>query len=194
MSITTKENRKKQILEIAIKVFSEEGFHKAKIEDIANKANIGKGTVYQYFSSKKDLFKEMVEYCMLNYNTRLESIVTSEQHIRNKLLILASFNDDFVRENFDMAQILLYQSDVVSREMKQWIILEKTKTYGLIEKMIEIGINKKEIRQDIEKNVAVSSLIGTMNQYLGKRIVMMGPAIEKIDYNPLVNFFMKALQ
>jgi len=81
----TKEERRKQILEMSIKVFTKQGYHKAKIEDIANEANIGKGTVYQYFTSKKELFKEMVAYCMGGYNSQLEAIIDSQLDIKDKL-------------------------------------------------------------------------------------------------------------
>ncbi len=56
--IVDKEAKRKDILNAAIHVFVEQGAAKTKIADIAKRANIGKGTIYEYFSSKEDIFQE----------------------------------------------------------------------------------------------------------------------------------------
>lgn len=52
---------KKRIVDAAIQVFAEKGFHKAKMTDIAKKLGVSKGTIYQYFKSKEDLFEAVVQ-------------------------------------------------------------------------------------------------------------------------------------
>ncbi len=52
---------KKRIVNAAVQVFAEKGFHKAKMSDIAKKLGVSKGTIYQYFKSKEDLFKAVVQ-------------------------------------------------------------------------------------------------------------------------------------
>ena len=54
-----KQERRDNILEAAALVFSEKGYHQARVEEIAVQAGIGKGTVYEYFASKLELFQEM---------------------------------------------------------------------------------------------------------------------------------------
>jgi AcrR family transcriptional regulator len=52
---------KKRIVEAAITVFAEKGFHQAKMTDIAKKLGVSKGTIYQYFKSKEELFLAVVQ-------------------------------------------------------------------------------------------------------------------------------------
>ncbi len=52
---------KKRIVDAAIQVFAAKGFHKAKMTDIAKKLGVSKGTIYQYFKSKEDLFEAVVQ-------------------------------------------------------------------------------------------------------------------------------------
>lgn len=52
--------RPEEILDAAETVFGEQGFARAKLEDVARQAGISKGTVYRYFESKEALFREMV--------------------------------------------------------------------------------------------------------------------------------------
>jgi len=55
--IINKKRKKQQILEAAIEVFARKGFKETKISSIAENAGIGKGTVYEYFTSKDELFQ-----------------------------------------------------------------------------------------------------------------------------------------
>ena len=63
MKITDKAKRKeltqmrqKQILDVAAEVFSKNGYARTQVDEIANLAGLGKGTVYRYFKNKKQLF------------------------------------------------------------------------------------------------------------------------------------------
>jgi AcrR family transcriptional regulator len=55
-----KEARPAEILEAALTVFAEKGFAAARMDDIARRAGVTKGTIYLYFPSKEDLFKSLV--------------------------------------------------------------------------------------------------------------------------------------
>lgn len=54
------EERPQQILDAALSVFSEHGIDAAKLEEIAARAGVSKGTIYLYFQSKEELFREVV--------------------------------------------------------------------------------------------------------------------------------------
>ncbi len=51
---------KERILEASLEVFSQKGFHPATMDEIAEKAGVGKGTLYRYFETKEKLFAELV--------------------------------------------------------------------------------------------------------------------------------------
>src|SRR5829696_1870388 len=54
------EERPRQIVEAALQVFGERGLANARLEDIAKRAGLSKGTIYLYFQSKEELFREAV--------------------------------------------------------------------------------------------------------------------------------------
>ncbi|MFI5310814.1 MAG: TetR/AcrR family transcriptional regulator [Gemmatimonadales bacterium] len=54
------EERPRQILDAALAVFAEHGIAAARLEEIASRAGVSKGTIYLYFHSKEDLFREVV--------------------------------------------------------------------------------------------------------------------------------------
>ncbi len=84
--IVDKQKKRNEIIEAAIAVFSRTGYRRAKMKDVADEAGVGKGTVYEYFRSKQDLFLEMSEYLyeqyILKQKKELESVAHPEQQIR----------------------------------------------------------------------------------------------------------------
>src|SRR6185437_10261003 len=63
------EERPRQILAAALEVFGEHGLANARLEDIAKRAGLSKGTIYLYFPNKEELFREMVRQLIV---TQLE--------------------------------------------------------------------------------------------------------------------------
>jgi AcrR family transcriptional regulator len=57
-----RDKREKEILEAAAAVFAERGFRTTRVADVAERAGIGKGTVYEYFRSKEDLFLRLFDW------------------------------------------------------------------------------------------------------------------------------------
>jgi AcrR family transcriptional regulator len=61
---TTRPAAKERILDAALDVFSDKGFHLATVDEIAERAEVGKGTLYRYFANKEGLFNELVRLRM----------------------------------------------------------------------------------------------------------------------------------
>jgi TetR/AcrR family fatty acid metabolism transcriptional regulator len=67
-----KEIREKQIKEAALKLFSEQGFHKTTITQISQAADLGKGTIYWYWKSKEELAFSLVEDMLKDFVRLIE--------------------------------------------------------------------------------------------------------------------------
>ena len=72
--IVDKNKKRREILQAAMQVFARDGYHRAKMESVAEEARIGKGTVYEYFKSKADLFLALHEHML----TELKSFYMKE--------------------------------------------------------------------------------------------------------------------
>src|SRR5689334_25392266 len=59
------EERPRQILEAALAVFGERGLAGARLEDIAKRAGVSKGTIYLYFPNKEELFRSMIRQTVI---------------------------------------------------------------------------------------------------------------------------------
>jgi len=91
--IVDKEKKRREIIEAAIAVISRTGIHRTKIKDIADEAGVGKGTIYEYFSSKQELFLELskhfYEQYVMNQKKALDSVTDPEDQLRT--LVASTF-------------------------------------------------------------------------------------------------------
>src|SRR5437867_1171916 len=60
------EERPRQILSAALAVFGERGLAAARLEDIAKRAGLSKGTIYLYFPNKEELFREVIRQTVVS--------------------------------------------------------------------------------------------------------------------------------
>jgi AcrR family transcriptional regulator len=70
------QDRPEQILKAALQVFGESGLANARLQDIAERAGVSKGTIYLYFPNKEELFREMVRQTAVVAIERAEQVVT----------------------------------------------------------------------------------------------------------------------
>src|SRR4051812_16515121 len=69
------EERPKQTLDAALAVFGERGLATARLDDIAKRAGLSKGTIYLYFPNKEELFREVIRYTVIEKIEEREQLV-----------------------------------------------------------------------------------------------------------------------
>ncbi len=74
------EIRRNQILDCAKKVFAEKGYHNSYVEDIIREARIGKGTIYEYFRNKEDLFTSVLTRSLQTWK---DTVAISHDEMKN---------------------------------------------------------------------------------------------------------------
>ena len=94
--VVDKERKRAEILEAAMTVFAQKGFHRSRMEEVAVAAGIGKGTIYEYFESKHQLLQALHGYMLAKlkdyYEKELHGIEEPPEIIRRFLAAaLASF-------------------------------------------------------------------------------------------------------
>jgi AcrR family transcriptional regulator len=82
------DDRPQEILVAALAVFVERGFAAARLEEVAKRAGVSKGTLYLYFSSKEDLLKALVQSAIVPELENVEALVAGHGGTRRELLVL----------------------------------------------------------------------------------------------------------
>jgi len=83
-----KEARRSAIIDAALEVFTSQGFTAAKLDDVAVRAGIGKGTIYLYFDSKESLFEEVVRRTLFPGRDAAQSFVEGFEGSAAELLTI----------------------------------------------------------------------------------------------------------
>ncbi|MHB8170316.1 MAG: TetR/AcrR family transcriptional regulator [Thermincolia bacterium] len=154
-------NKRELILEAAMVVFAREGFHKAKVEDIAIEAGVGKGTVYEYFSSKAELFQEMFKEGMDYFTRTLHGEVIQAATARDKLKKVAYLHFDFIVRNRDLAKITMESQNQCDEDFRKWIFGIQNQKMEFFKSIIEEGIAKGEFRQ-VDSRAAALAFTGAI--------------------------------
>lgn len=157
-------DKRQQILKAAVKVFSRKGFHEAKVEEIAQLADVGKGTVYEYFTSKAELFQEMFKAGMQFYVGNISNELKPELSCQEKLIRVAELHIEFITHYKDLARIMMTEHTQFNEEFRNWIFEIRSNKIKMLEKIIEEGIASGEIRKINSEVVAMTftGILGAM--------------------------------
>ena len=79
--LLSRPNAKERILDAALEVFSHKGFHPATMDEIAEKAGVGKGTLYRYFETKEKLFAELMRLRLDELERRVASSIDGHDDV-----------------------------------------------------------------------------------------------------------------
>lgn len=99
--------KREVIITAAVSVFAKTGFHATKMQDIANEAGVGKGTIYEYFSTKDELFLAVYDRWMDSYETAMKNAAESKFDPVSKADALIDTTVEFYEHHADHAAILL---------------------------------------------------------------------------------------
>jgi TetR/AcrR family fatty acid metabolism transcriptional regulator len=189
LRILQAESKKQLILKVASEVFAERGFRGATISQIAKKANIAEGSIYDYFKNKEDLLFSIPEERMENYLSGLRLHLKGIKGALAKLRKLIWYHLDFYEKNQDYTRILLLdlrQNPRFSQSRAYRMIRQYSK---VILEIIEEGKKENEIRKEVDDYLLRDLLLGTI-EHLSIRGFIMGrfpnPAAASDDLYDLV--------
>ena len=156
------ENKKRLILQVATEVFAAKGFNEATISQIAKKANIAEGSIYDYFKNKEDLLFSIPEERMENFLSGLQEHLEGIKGPLSKLRKLIWYHLNFYEKNKDYVLILL-------QNIQQNPRFNSTRAYQLIREfskrvvqIIEEGKKEGVLRTDIDSRLLRDAILGAI--------------------------------
>jgi TetR/AcrR family transcriptional regulator, fatty acid metabolism regulator protein len=160
-------NKEKDILEAAVKVFSKQGYHKAKISKIAEVAGVATGSVYIYFENKEDILLKIFEQLWEKLYLEFKSL--SERANMTPLDMIDAMIDlvfDVFTENPALADIFVNEQNHLQRSNKAKFTNYYEKFLLLGEDIITLGIQKKYINSSIDVKILRYYILGALRNLL----------------------------
>lgn len=169
MSTEIRAKRRAEILSAAAQEFSERGFERAKIEEIARRAGIGKSTVYEYFPSKDELLTAVLSEEFRCMNHDFEAFLEQPTAFREKLTAMLGRTGQLLLGTLSTL-MQTPGSEPTVRFMRNNGEKERDFVLSLLEKSVRKAIDAGEIRADIDPKFAATLffvlLMTTANQIL----------------------------
>jgi TetR/AcrR family fatty acid metabolism transcriptional regulator len=178
--------RRDSIIQAAIEVFSKKDFKTAGISEIAQKAGIADGTIYQYFSSKEDLFFSIPVEKTNEFRSQLELHLEGIAGAFNKIRKFVWYFLYFFKTNPDYGRILML-------EMRVSRSFVKTETYGFLKESVSQvmniiieGQNEGVIRQDTDIYILRHLILGTL-EHMVTRWLLKGERYDLLEHHQEVS-------
>lgn len=165
--IVDKEKKRQDIVEASVQVFKCRGYQGTRISDIATEAGIGKGTIYEYFSSKDEIILGVFDELFLDYEQLLYTRANSDRPPSEEILtsVASAFEDiddcaELIPVYFELwSSQQLCESLGLRERMGQWFERLSAAYATLIEK----GQRSQEITPEIEARAFARTLVSAID-------------------------------
>jgi TetR/AcrR family transcriptional regulator, fatty acid metabolism regulator protein len=165
-SKATAVDKRRQILDAAVRVFARQGFHATRVSDIADEAGVAYGLVYHYFSSKDEVLNELfVERWSLLLAAIEETDRAGESH-REKLAAVANFIIESYRHDPELMKVIIVEVTRAANSFGRTHLEEIRRAYQSIAKIVADGQEAGAFRRDVEPMFASMAFYGAIEQLL----------------------------
>ena len=159
-------DKRRLILDAAVRVFARQGFHACRVSDIADEAGVAYGLVYHYFASKDEVLDTLF---LERWSVMLElirEVDARELPVREKLLAIASFIVDSYQHDPDLMKVIIVEVTRAANSFGNTHIGTITEAYDLIGGMIAKAQADGVFRAEIEARFAAMAFYGAIEQLL----------------------------
>lgn len=167
--------RRRAILDAAQRVFRDKGYHQASVHDIIDEARIARGTFYLYFTSKQDVFAELVDEFLAVIRGQVRRIVIGPGEPPPFEQLRANFRRvvSTVLAHEDVATIILRDPTGFDNESGDRVSRFFGQVLSMVEDALKVGEGIGLIRECDQRIVAATAL-GGLREVLARMLVAHG--------------------
>jgi TetR/AcrR family transcriptional regulator, fatty acid metabolism regulator protein len=159
-------DKRRQILDGAIRVFARQGFHSCRVSDIADEAGVAYGLVYHYFKSKDEVLNELFTERWSLLLTAIEEVDREPIGAREKLDAVAGFIIDSYRHDPDLMKVIIVDVTRAANSFGRTHLAEIRRAYDLIAKIVADAQRTGTFRKDVDAEFASMWFYGAIEQLL----------------------------
>jgi len=170
------EDKRRQLLDAAVRVFARKGFHASRVGDIAEEAGVAHGLLYHYFKSKDQVLEAVFHENWSVLLARIASVEETDEPAPDQLRHIATI----------VLRTWLHLPDVVRVVIREFgrspelaeRIGELAQPIDAIQRVIERGIGRGEFRKDVDPVFAAAVVYGSIDELLTGWVLGRLPAGE----------------
>jgi TetR/AcrR family transcriptional regulator, fatty acid metabolism regulator protein len=161
----SQEEKRRQILDAAVRAFARKGYHACRVGEIAEEAGVAYGLVYHYFGSKEEVLQTIFRETWTQMLARVREVQEEggparEQVRKVTALLLRTWNRDP-----DLVRVLVHEVTRSPEQLQQQID-EIGHAYEALEAIIAHGQESGEFRADLDPKIAAVVFYGALEEVL----------------------------
>jgi AcrR family transcriptional regulator len=159
-------DRRRAILDAAVRVFARQGFHACRVSDIADEAGVAYGLLYHYFPSKEEVLNTLF---LERWGVMLEMIGEVDAEgipVREKLGAIASFIVDSYRHDPDLMKVIIVEVTRAANSFGQTHLGQIREAYRMIGAIVTKAQQEGTFKADIDAEFAAMTFYGAIEQVL----------------------------
>lgn len=178
--LISKSDKRNLIIDVAANLFSEYGFHEVNMEMVAKQAGIAKGTIYNYFKSKEDLYfainetrlTKLISELEKKFKTQISVIDDLRGYVIHVFMFLLKYRDFF---------LIFQRTRLKKQQLKSKSLEEKIqKLKDMLEGILKEGVEKKIFKElnicftaDLILGMIYSAVLRNINRNLRDEVVLI---------------------
>jgi len=171
------EDRRRQILEAAVRVFARNGYHGSRVGDIAEEAGVAHGLLYHYFPSKEAVLQTIFRENWGALIERFRAVEAADEPAHEKLEGIAKILLRTWRNDPDLVTVMV--REVARSQQLQGQVEEVREAFAIVERVIEEGQATGAFRPDLDARLASWVVYGGLEDVLTGWVLGQLPAGEE---------------
>jgi TetR/AcrR family transcriptional regulator, fatty acid metabolism regulator protein len=176
---TAAADKRRVILDAAVRVFARQGFHTCRVSDIADEAGVAYGLVYHYFSSKDQILDTVF---LEGWNTMLAAIANadrSQRAPREKLRAIAGFIVDSYRYDPELMKVIVVEVTRAANTFGRTHLAKIREAYAQIAGIVARAQAEGIFRPEVTPEFGALAFYGSIEQVLTGWIFDRAPVGEE---------------
>ncbi|WP_186576218.1 TetR/AcrR family transcriptional regulator [Aquibacillus kalidii] len=154
----------KQIIDAAVTVIAENGYHASQVSKIAKQASVADGTIYLYFKNKEDILVSLFQEKMGQFIVKIEKEISELSNAEDKLRRLITMHFNQLVDDHDLAVVTQLELRQSNKDLR-YKINEVLKGYlQIIDQIVEIGMEQGIFREELNKKLVRQMIFGTIDE------------------------------
>lgn len=158
--------RQRQILEAAVEVFSKNGFAQTQVDEIANLAGLGKGTVYRYFKDKEGLFLSVVDRGLENLRAVVLEAMAKERRLIEKIKKAIEAYLEFFEKQPGLNKIFAQGQSEFQKKLRKRYLQSYFEHINEIGKVFKEAQDLGLIKKELDPRLAAAMLTDMLNSFV----------------------------
>jgi TetR/AcrR family fatty acid metabolism transcriptional regulator len=158
------DDKRRRILDAAVRVFARKGYFASRVADVARAAGIADGTIYLYFRTKDDVLVSLFDELMAEHLAAARRELAATKGAPARLRAIAERHLRLLGANRDLAVVFQVELRQSTKFMERFTASWMKDYFDVLQGVIERGQREGSLRKDLPRTLAAKAFFGALDE------------------------------